>query len=102
MEHLEDGALGPGLGSSSMGPLEDPAWVYVQGALLEIQEDKFGLIESFSMESFSGAIGSPSTETSLVGQDLYSKVLVGHGLARTATLDGFWKRSPLGPIVEEA
>ena len=64
---------------------------------MEIQEDKFGLIGSFNMESFSEAIGSPSVEP-----DLYSKVLVGHGLAGTAPLDGFWKRSPLGPIVEEA
>ena len=28
LEYLEDGGLGPdGLGSSSMGPLEDPTWV---------------------------------------------------------------------------
>ena len=54
------------------------------------------------MESFSEAIGSPSAETSPVESDLSSKVLVGHGLVGTAPLDGFWKRSPLGPMVEEA
>ena len=37
LEQLEDGGLGPNeLGSSSMGPLEDPTWVCVRGPLLEI------------------------------------------------------------------
>ena len=93
LEQLEDGGLGPdGLGSLSMGPLEYPTWVCVRGPLLEIQEDKFELIGSFNMESFSEVIGSPSAETSPVELDLSSKVLVGHGLAGTAPPDVFWKR----------
>ena len=75
LEHLEDGGVGPSrFGSSSIGPLEDLAWICVRGPLFEIKEDRVGLLGSFSMESTSEggprAIGDSSNESSPVGPDL--------------------------------
>ena len=50
---LDDGGPCPGEeGLPFINPLEDPAWINVQGPLLEAHEDRAGLLGTYSFESF--------------------------------------------------